>query len=142
MRNETARMAQGHGRCKWCDREFPREGLTVDGFCSAECEEKWCGRNMPKNRAAREELPWFFYVRPRKTPRRPETRTLFLAVAGEAEACLHNTDWEDRIRRMENILCVIRERIRRHWEQQHMSELDRLVLKAKKERDANVGKAG
>ena len=38
---------------------------------------------------------------------------------------------EDRIRRIENCLVVIKERIRRHWESWHMSELDRLLKKAK-----------
>lgn len=68
----------------------------------------------------------------------PETSTLFLAVAGEAEACLYRADWHDRIRRIETCLHIIRERMRRHWENWHQSALDRLVLKARKERDSHV----
>lgn len=72
---------------------------------------------------------------PRK---RPSTDTLFLAVAGEAEACLVRTNWEDRIRRMENTIQVIKGRMRRFWEQQHESKLDKLVRKAK-EVSSHVG---
>ena len=28
-------------RCKVCEREAYPEELTVDGFCSAKCEEAW-----------------------------------------------------------------------------------------------------
>jgi hypothetical protein len=65
--------------------------------------------------------------------RRPSTERLFVALAGEALACLFRTDWEDRIRKMENILSVIKWRIRRHWERQHETGLDRLLRKAREE---------
>jgi hypothetical protein len=68
-------------------------------------------------------------------PRRPDTQALFRAIADEAEACLLRTNWEDRVRRIENILVVIKGRMRRHWEERHEVELDRLVRKAKKERE-------
>lgn len=71
--------------------------------------------------------------------KRPETNELFEGLAGEALACLSHADWEDHIRRIENILVVIKERIRRFWEEQHESELDKLVRKAKKEVDSHVG---
>ena len=58
--------------------------------------------------------------------RKPKTETLFLAIAGEAEMCLHDTKWEERINRIENCVVVIKERIRRFWESRHESELDRL----------------
>jgi len=64
-------------------------------------------------------------------PRRPETRELFMAVAREAEACLKRADWEVRIRRIENILSVIRWRILTHREACQETELDRLIKKAK-----------
>lgn len=72
-------------------------------------------------------------------PRRPSTEDLFRAIVSEARGCLHSASWEDRIRRIENILCVVKERMRRHWEEMHESQLDRLVNKAKKEVDRNVG---
>ena len=71
-------------------------------------------------------------------PERPCSATLCVAIAGEAEACLHSANWEDRIRRIENCLVVIKERIRRHWESWHRSELDRLSKKDK-ESDSYVG---
>lgn len=63
--------------------------------------------------------------------RKPKTETLFLAIAGEAEMCLRDTRWEERINRIENCVVVIKERIRRFWEDMHQSELDRLVRRAK-----------
>ena len=68
-----------------------------------------------------------------QVPRSPSTKTLFLAIACEAEACLQKTDWETRVRRIENILSVIKWRIREFWEEQHESELDRLIEKKKGE---------
>ena len=67
-----------------------------------------------------------------KYPKRPSTATLFRSITTEAQACLSRTDWEERIRRIENCLVVIKERMRGHSERIHSSELDRLVLKAKK----------
>jgi hypothetical protein len=64
--------------------------------------------------------------------RKPKTETLFLAIAGEAEMCLQDTRWEERINRIENCLVVIKERIRRFWELRHESELDKLVEKVKR----------
>ena len=64
-------------------------------------------------------------------PRNPETRDLFLAVAGEAHACLYKMDWDLRIKRIENILSVIKDRMRKHWEERHASDLDRVLRKAK-----------
>lgn len=48
--HETTCVAPGHERvpCKWCGREFPPRGLTLDGFCSAQCEEEWHERNARK----------------------------------------------------------------------------------------------
>ena len=66
-----------------------------------------------------------------KFGKRPTTATLFTAIAGEALACLYRADWEDRIRRIENILSVVKFRIRTHREEQHQSELDSLVRQAK-----------
>jgi hypothetical protein len=72
-----------------------------------------------------------------RKPVRPSTARLFVAIAGEALACLFHTDWEVRIRRMENILSVIKWRIRHHWEQWYQYELVKLAKKAK-ESDVNV----
>jgi len=71
-------------------------------------------------------------------PKRPSTQVLFLAIADEARACLRHANWETRIRRIENILVVIKARMRRHWEACHEVELDRLVDKAKKEVKTHV----
>jgi hypothetical protein len=68
---------------------------------------------------------------------RPKTKTLFFAIAGEAESCLRRADWDERIRNMENLITVIRSRMRRLFEEQHASKLDKIVLKVK-ERDRNV----
>jgi hypothetical protein len=69
--------------------------------------------------------------------RRPKTSTLFLAIAGEAESCLVKTDWDERLRNIQNIVSMIRWRMDRHWEQWHESELEKLAKKAK-ESDVNV----
>jgi len=74
-----------------------------------------------------------------RRPKRPETKDLFLAIAEEARACLKRADWEDRIRRIENILSVIKWRIRTHWDEQHTSKLDQIVRKRKKEVESHVG---
>ena len=68
---------------------------------------------------------------------RPKTRTLFLAISGEAESCLRHTDWDERIRNIENLITVIRSRMRRFFEEQHASQLDKIVLKVK-ESDRDV----
>jgi hypothetical protein len=50
---------------------------------------------------------------------KPSTARLFTAVAGEALACLFRAGWDIRIRRMENILSVIKRRMELHrisWE--------------------------
>jgi hypothetical protein len=47
--------------------------------------------------------------------RRPSTAMLIEAVSGEALACLKSTDLEDRIRRIENILSIIKWRMQAHW---------------------------
>ena len=71
---------------------------------------------------------------------RPKTRTLFLAIAGEAESCLHHTDWDERIRNIENLVTVIRSRMRRFFEEQHTSQLDKIVFKVKEsDRDVEQG---
>ena len=67
-----------------------------------------------------------------RRPRRPSTEELFKAIAAEAEMCLRRADWEPRIRRIENIISVIRWRIRRHWEEKHASDLDKLFSGARK----------
>ena len=64
-------------------------------------------------------------------PRRPNTARLFTAIAGEALACLSHMDWEIRIRRIENILSVIKWRIRQYWESWQENELNKLVKKLK-----------
>jgi hypothetical protein len=66
-------------------------------------------------------------------PKRPSTKVLFEAIAGEALACLSHADWETRIRRIENILSVLKWRISVFWEGQLDGELDRLVREAKEE---------
>ena len=71
---------------------------------------------------------------------RPKTKTLFLAIAGEAESCLRQADWDERIRNIENLITVIRSRMRRFFEEQHASQLDKIVLKIK-ESDGNVEQA-
>jgi len=70
-------------------------------------------------------------------PVQPSTARLFTAIAGESLACLFHVDWEVRIRRIENILCVIKRRMRRFWESWQDSEMEKLVKKAKGDR--NVG---
>ncbi len=71
-------------------------------------------------------------------PKRPSTQALFLAIAYEARACLRHSNWEDSIRRMENILVVIKARMRRHWEACHEAELERLVNETEKEVNSHV----
>ena len=39
---------------------------------------------------------------------RPSTESLFGAIGAEASMCLLKADWEHRIRRIENILSVIK----------------------------------
>jgi hypothetical protein len=63
--------------------------------------------------------------------RRPKTGTLFLSIAGEAEACLVKSDCDERLRNIQNIVNVIRWRMNRHWENWHESELEKLAKKAK-----------
>jgi hypothetical protein len=62
---------------------------------------------------------------------KPSTETLFQAIIGEAFACLHYSDWEPRIRRIENILTVIKWRIDQFQSDQRWTELDKLMEKAK-----------
>ena len=81
-----------------------------------------------------------------RSRRYPESRQLFLAIAGEAEACIHRTDWERRMENIRNLLTVIRSRITAHRERMFDAELERLVRSARwadcernKEVDRNVG---
>ncbi len=71
-------------------------------------------------------------------PKTPDTESLFRAISAEAEMCLHKTNWDVCIRRIENILSIIKERMRRYWEEQHGSDLDRILRKAKEDGE-NVG---
>ena len=64
-------------------------------------------------------------------PMRPSTEALFLAISREARGCLGHAHWEESIWRMENILAVIKARMRSHWEEQLEAALERLVKKAK-----------
>ena len=64
-------------------------------------------------------------------PRAPTTESLFREISREAEMCLKETDWSGRISRIENLLSVIKARMRRHWEECHASDLDRTLKKAK-----------
>nr|BDD48287.1 hypothetical protein 8 [bacterium] len=32
-------------KCRWCEKEFYPEELTIDGFCSAKCELEWAELN-------------------------------------------------------------------------------------------------
>lgn len=59
--------------------------------------------------------------------KRPGTQELFEAVSREALACLSHTDWDVRVRRIENILSVIRWRMRSHQDEMHQRELDRML---------------
>lgn len=88
---------------------------------------------MKSRLACRESIADLWGYPDAPIPRRPETKELFLAISMEAEMCLRKADWEDRVHRMENILAVIKWRMRMHWEESHMSELDKLVRKAKEE---------
>jgi hypothetical protein len=72
---------------------------------------------------------------PRKPP---STARLFSAIAAEAFWCLFHTDWDVRIRRIENILSVLKWRIEDHRRSWEFSQLDKLVREAKKEREAHV----
>ena len=71
-------------------------------------------------------------------PRRPDTETLFSAIAGEADACLHKSNWEERINNIERLLNVIRWRMKKHWDDMNQDQLDRVVKDAKGG-DRNVG---
>jgi hypothetical protein len=66
-----------------------------------------------------------------KRPKRPSTGELFKAIAAEAEMCLRKADWEPRIRRIENIISVIRWRIREHWEKVQHEEVMKNVAEQK-----------
>jgi hypothetical protein len=63
--------------------------------------------------------------------KRPSTEELFSAVAAEAEMCLRKADWDSRIRRIENILSVIKWRIREFWENKHHEEVMKNVVDQK-----------
>ena len=58
-----------------------------------------------------------------KRPKRPSTEELFKAIAAEAEMCLRKADWDSRILRIENILSVIKWRIREFWERSQYEQL-------------------
>lgn len=64
---------------------------------------------------------------------RPSTNTLFRAIAGEALACLHRCDWEYRVRNIERLVTVIRWRMNKHREDQHQSQVEKLVKRKNKE---------
>lgn len=36
--------------CRWCDAEFYPKELTIDGFCSAECERECYKLNTKGNK--------------------------------------------------------------------------------------------
>ena len=36
---------EGEAQCRWCEKWFDREALTINGFCSAECEKSYYERN-------------------------------------------------------------------------------------------------
>ena len=67
--------------------------------------------------------------------RSPSTARLFTSIAAESFACLYHTDWDVRIKRIENCLSVIKYRMRLHWESWHEDQLDKLVKKTKGDRD-------
>ena len=71
-------------------------------------------------------------------PKKPDTETLFNAIAGEAEACLQRSDWEERIRNIERLVNVIRWRMKKHWEDRYQEELNKLVKKTSNGGDENV----
>jgi hypothetical protein len=73
-------------------------------------------------------------------PVRPSTEKLFATIAAEASGCLKQSNWDERIRRMENILNVIKGRMNRFWESWHESELDKLFLQKKREVNSDVEK--
>ena len=62
-------------------------------------------------------------------PKVPSTEELFKAIAGEATACLYYAGWDIRIRRIENILSVIKARIAMFQLNKNQSELESLVKK-------------
>ena len=66
--------------------------------------------------------------------KKPKTGTLFLAIAGEAEACMRRTDWDRRLNNIQNIVTVIRSRMNCHWQRWHESELEKLIEKSRKAR--------
>ena len=87
---------------------------------------------MKQKLACKESIADLWGCPDAKYPKKPETSDLFKAIGNEALACLSHTDWETSIRRIENILAVIRERMHMHWESWHESELEK---KLKKKRD-------
>ena len=80
----------------------------------------------------------YYPVEGSTTRQRPDTDTLFRAIAGEALACLQRCDWEYRVRNIERLVTVIRWRMNKHREDQHQSELDELAIENIKEVDMNV----
>ena len=74
---------------------------------------------------------------PHGPQRTPSTAELFTKVAAESFACLFHTDWDVRIKRIENYLSTIKCRMRLHWESWHEDQLNKLVKKT--EGDRNVG---
>jgi hypothetical protein len=65
-----------------------------------------------------------------KRRQRPDTETLFRAIAGEAQACLKTTSWGPRIRNIERLVSIIRWRMRKHWENKHHEEVMKNVESA------------
>ena len=98
------------------------------------------------NKLACKESIAYLWGYPDGSVKKPGTLELFKAISGEALVCLSRTDWEDRIRRIENILSVIKWRMERHRERVFEDELERFVESARrvgpeenKEVDRNVG---
>jgi hypothetical protein len=89
---------------------------------------------MKRKLACKESISdiWGYPYGPIKVP---STARLFTAIAAESFACLFHTDWDVRIKRIENCLSVIKSRMRLHWESWHEDQLNKLIIKAKGDRD-------
>ena len=90
-----------------------------------------------KHKLAFKESIADLWGRPDGPIRSPSTDRLFTSIAAESFACLFHTDWDVRIKRIENYLSAIKCRMRLHWESWHEDQLNKLVKKT--EGDRNVG---
>ena len=88
-----------------------------------------------KQKLACKESIAYLWAYPSELVRSPSTERFFTAMAAESFACFFHTDWEVRIKRIENTLSVIKSRMELHWESWYEDQLKKLVKETKGDRD-------